>query len=326
MDRSVFAFRIRPSDVDRVREVLADSQIAVGWSKAGQLLDLGLDKNDFRRILHEIYHPEEPDFRKSGQAVTHTWRFIRELKRGDIVLIPHDDDEVYFVEIAEDRAIYRDIKLDDDTAIRRNVTRLFDGKPLGLNTLSPALQDKLAFRGASKDLADFRNEILGLIDLSALSSVAAGAAIDDRADEVAKDPQYALTQTRPEQVRFRQQLRDIYGDRCCISGTTLGTVLQAAHVVPHREGGRGINHHRNGMLLRSDIHLLFDALLLTVEPSTLEIRLAAAVKNSPDYRHLDGRRIETQADPALLAIHYDRFRERHSAYLRANVGNSEDNA
>lgn len=136
MDRNVFAFRIRPSDVDRVREVLADSQIAVGWSKAGQLLDLGLDKNDFRRILHEIYHPEEPDFRRSGQAVTHTWRFIRELKRGDIVLIPHDDDEVYFVEIAEDRAIYRDIKLEDDTAIRRNVTLLFDGKPLGLISAS----------------------------------------------------------------------------------------------------------------------------------------------------------------------------------------------
>ncbi|MEY9583330.1 HNH endonuclease [Sinorhizobium fredii] len=325
MDRNVFAFRIRPGDVDRVREVLANGQIAVGWSKAKQLLDLGLNRNDFRRILHEIYHREEPDFRKSGQAVTHTWRFIRELKRGDIVLIPHDD-EVYFVEIAEDRAIYRDIKLEDDTAIRRNVARLFDGNPLGLSTLSAALQEKLAFRGASKDLADFRDEILGFIDLSELSTDAAAAAIDDRANEVARDPQDALTQTRPEQALFRQQLRDIYGDRCCISGTTLGAVLQAAHVVPHCEGGRGINHHRNGMLLRSDIHLLFDALLLTVEPSTLEIRMAAAVKDNPDYRHLEGRRIETRADPALLAIHYDRFRERHSAYLRANVGNAEDDA
>jgi hypothetical protein len=42
----------------------------------------------------------------------------------------------------------------------------------------------------------------------------------------------------------------------------------------------------------------------------MEIRLAGTVKDSLDYRHLEGRRIKTQADPALLAFHHKRFRER----------------
>lgn len=310
MEQHVYAFRIKPGFRDRVLEVLADDQIAVGWSKAKRLLEPQLDRKDFRQILHEIYYSDLPNFRRSGSAVTHTWRFIRELKRGDIVIIPRQE-TIHLVKIDDDRAIYREDMLDDDTSIRRNIVKLSPGSPISYSELSPELREALAFQGTSADLNNFRDEILELIDIGQLSFEEAGAAVDERADETAKNPDYALVQTRPEQARFRQLLRDIYGNRCCLSGTALPATLQAAHIIPHREGGPGINHQRNGLLLRADIHLLFDALLLTVDPEKMEVTLADSVKNTQEYQHLEGRKIMSRADPRLMAVHYNRFQDRH---------------
>ncbi|MDQ2873888.1 MAG: HNH endonuclease, partial [Actinomycetota bacterium] len=63
---------------------------------------------------------------------------------------------------------------------------------------------------------------------------------------------------------FQAVVLDAYHRRCAISGTHIPPVLQAAHIRPVTEGGE----HRldNGLLLRSDVHTLFDRGYLGVDP------------------------------------------------------------
>jgi hypothetical protein len=51
----------------------------------------------------------------------------------------------------------------------------------------------------------------------------------------------------------------------------VAAVLEAAHIDPYR--GEGNNHPGNGLLLRADIHTLFDLNLLGIEPNHLRIEL-----------------------------------------------------
>ena len=61
---------------------------------------------------------------------------------------------------------------------------------------------------------------------------------------------------RGQQGEFRKQL--LVMDRCCaVTGETCESALEAAHIVPAHEGGP--EHPSNGILLRADIHRLFDS-------------------------------------------------------------------
>lgn len=70
---------------------------------------------------------------------------------------------------------------------------------------------------------------------------------------------------RLKQGAFRVIVTDAYQRRCAISGEKALPVLQAAHIMPVTAGGQ----HRldNGLLLRSDVHTLFDRGYITVTPA-----------------------------------------------------------
>jgi hypothetical protein len=76
---------------------------------------------------------------------------------------------------------------------------------------------------------------------------------------------------RRGQQSFRNSLRRRYGDRCMITGCELLSVIEAAHISPYR--GEEDNHEANGLLLRSDIHTLFDLNLLGIDPEGLSVAL-----------------------------------------------------
>ncbi|SHG24885.1 HNH endonuclease [Chryseobacterium vrystaatense] len=61
---------------------------------------------------------------------------------------------------------------------------------------------------------------------------------------------------RLRQMKFRRELLEAYRETCAVTGCKTVCVLEAAHIRPHSEGGQGII--ANGILLRSDIHDLFD--------------------------------------------------------------------
>lgn len=69
---------------------------------------------------------------------------------------------------------------------------------------------------------------------------------------------------RLKQGAFRVMVTDAYQRRCAITTEKALPVLQAAHIKPVSEGG--FNRLDNGLLLRSDVHTLFDRGYITVTP------------------------------------------------------------
>ncbi|ASY58304.1 hypothetical protein [Sinorhizobium sp. CCBAU 05631] len=157
---NVFAFRLKPSRIDRVGELLADNQIAVGWSRAADLLQKAGSKEEFRSVLNTTY----PDLSKRGRLghdTNHVWRFMRLMKKGDIVIVPHGR-AIHFLAV-EGEVTLHPKKLNTDTVIRRDVRSLFDGKALSRVSLPSRLRKALTFRETSQDLTSVRDEVLALI-------------------------------------------------------------------------------------------------------------------------------------------------------------------
>jgi len=68
--------------------------------------------------------------------------------------------------------------------------------------------------------------------------------------------QPTLVRSRLGQGTFRVLVTDIYQRRCAVTGEKALPVLEAAHIRPVSEGG--LHRIDNGLLLRSDVHTLFD--------------------------------------------------------------------
>jgi putative restriction endonuclease len=101
-----------------------------------------------------------------------------------------------------------------------------------------------------------------------------------------------LVRPRLGQGSFRVIVTDAYERRCAITGERVLPVLEAAHIRPFALGGE----HRadNGLLLRSDLHTLFDRGYVTVTPE-LRVEISARIReefeNGRDYYALHGRAI-----------------------------------
>ena len=61
---------------------------------------------------------------------------------------------------------------------------------------------------------------------------------------------------RQGQPKFRKALLAAYGKKCAVTGCDVESVLEAAHIAPYL--GKESNAVQNGLLLRADIHTLFD--------------------------------------------------------------------
>lgn len=105
-----------------------------------------------------------------------------------------------------------------------------------------------------------------------------------------------LVRPRLGQGTFRLMVTDAYERRCAISGERVLPVLQAAHVRPYSEGG--LHRIDNGLLLRSDLHTLFDAGYLTITPDLRVVvskRLKEEFENGREYYALGGHRVRPPA-------------------------------
>lgn len=102
------------------------------------------------------------------------------------------------------------------------------------------------------------------------------------------------------QGAFRVLVSDAYGRRCAITGEKTFPVLEAAHIQPVSRGGE----HRvdNGLLLRSDIHKLFDLGYVTVSPAG-EFRVSSQLreewKNGLVYYALEKSPVRLPDSPEL---------------------------
>lgn len=100
---------------------------------------------------------------------------------------------------------------------------------------------------------------------------------------------------RRGQPEFRDGLIRVYGGRCAVTRCDAIAALEAAHVAPYSETFS--NHITNGILLRADIHTLFDLDLIGIDPQTMTVTLARAIRGT-SYGNLEGRLLTLPADPA----------------------------
>jgi len=107
----------------------------------------------------------------------------------------------------------------------------------------------------------------------------------------------AVVQRRIGQGTFRGLVTDAYARACAVTRSKALPVLQAAHIVPYAEGGE--HAVTNGLLLRSDVHRLFDLGYMTVTPEyRFEVsgRLRTDFENGEEYLAMRGREIWVPAD------------------------------
>lgn len=114
---------------------------------------------------------------------------------------------------------------------------------------------------------------------------------------------------RRGQPEFRSVLLQRCDNRCQITGTKLASVLEAAHIDPYR--GPESHHESNGLLLRADVHTLFDLDLLGIEPTSLRIEL------HPEIREEYQPQLLSQLhSPNLFPPSNDALTRRYSCFKR----------
>ncbi|MBD2667486.1 HNH endonuclease [Richelia sinica FACHB-800] len=115
---------------------------------------------------------------------------------------------------------------------------------------------------------------------------------------------------RQGQSKFRKTLIKTYNCQCAITGCNAEQVLEAAHIIPYL--GSDTNHPTNGLLLRADIHTLFDLYLITINPDKMTVEISPNLKNTP-YSDLVGKPIllpqnqDYKLNKQALEQHYQLF-------------------
>jgi putative restriction endonuclease len=106
----------------------------------------------------------------------------------------------------------------------------------------------------------------------------------------------SLVVARYGQPAFRQALLDAYSSRCAVCGTNAPEVLEAAHIRPYL--GPPSDHPANGLLLRADIHALFDLGLIAVDATDMTLLVHERLNGTP-YEEYRDRAITLPVEAAL---------------------------
>ncbi|QBR00266.1 HNH endonuclease [Paraburkholderia pallida] len=121
---------------------------------------------------------------------------------------------------------------------------------------------------------------------------------------------------RRGQSQFRERLIKRYGSACQITRCTFPGLVEAAHIRPYAKTND--NGVLNGLLLRSDLHTLFDLYLLSVEPESMAVSLHPALL-AIGYAPYDGAQLfvnETSGpDSHALVEHWNLFSRRRNQNL-----------
>lgn len=171
-------------------------------------------------------------------------------------------------------------------------------KPVDLRALLPHLAE------TNSAVAPWVSERFGVQLLDASDANGNGsAASGDGYAPLGRDERLEVSRQirlRRGQQAFRNALRARYGDLCLVTGCALLDILEAAHISPYRSGS---DHHvENGLLLRADVHTLFDLNLIGVDPATLRVSVhpAAAVAG---YANLEGQSLRVgRHRPSRVAL------------------------
>lgn len=138
--------------------------------------------------------------------------------------------------------------------------------------------------------------------------------LDITPPDVIDEIQYRAIKTRRGQAAFRAALLAAYNRRCAVTGCKIVELLEAAHITPHSEDGG--YRTQNGLLLRADIHTLYDLNLLSID-DRLVVHLAPDIDFS-QYTLYNKKMLSFSAElpsdapsPSLLSARHQKFLKLH---------------
>jgi hypothetical protein len=120
---------------------------------------------------------------------------------------------------------------------------------------------------------------------------------------------------REGQAKFRAELLNVYNGKCAMTDCDVEAVLEAAHILPYN--GIKSNYIANGLLLRSDIHKLFDQYLISINPNTNRIVISSNLLNTC-YEELNQKivnfpqNLSTSPSKKELSFHYELFLQKQN--------------
>lgn len=142
-----------------------------------------------------------------------------------------------------------------------------------------------------------------LCDLAAnISEVATNSSL------IAGGHRLSIVRTRIGQADFRRSLLDKYGATCFVSGPQPPEALDAAHLCAYSVSGK--HDPFGGILLRKDLHALFDRKMLSFNPSTREIVIGGHLLKYPQYAVFNRAKPQVALSPKQLhwfQIHFNSF-------------------
>lgn len=199
-----------------------------------------------------------------------------------------------------DKPVRKEIEVDEFRAIYRDSWAPID-LPLRSETLSKCYVGKDVQNAIRRlDLAKVRSALgshkVVLASKQALSEIPGG---------------HVLRQTRSRigQDAFRKRQLERFGIRCAITGPHPAAALDAAHLYAYST----TSHHdlHGGLLLRKDLHALFDRGLLTIDSKSWTVELHQSIRSFPQLHGFHGTKLQLTAEllpnPAYVEAHRNKW-------------------
>jgi hypothetical protein len=306
------AWKIAPGDQAKVWDMCRDRGcIVIGWREIGDYRQYKSAKA-IEKKLTQAY----PDWKvgTGPGAAKNIWRFANEVQPKDLVIA--NDGRAKVVGIGVVKSDYlppgaskNPSQHEGYTSARRVDWRIV--KPIQLpkwffpqNTvwpLEPAQCEKIK-HAYLKNFPEYKATLDQLFHSVSPHDERLGPAEQKLLDQNAFDPvsikdgrtriERSIVQRRG-QPAFRMRLLSAYNGRCAISGCKVEEILEAAHIVPYR--GSQTNHPANGLLLRTDIHTLFDVHLIAVDSKMMCLLTSPKLKGT-EYEKYAGKPIAVPGD------------------------------
>ncbi|MDZ8135243.1 MAG: UPF0158 family protein [Nostoc sp. DedQUE04] len=144
---------------------------------------------------------------------------------------------------------------------------------VGIEIINDDALDKIRIHSSISNNSQIQEEIPEPNNTDTLDNI-----IDDFDPENIQDARKKIATSitrRQGQPKFRQQLLVTHNGKCAISGSDVEQALEAAHIIPYL--GSETNHPCNGLLLRADLHTLFDLNLIAIDPEEMTVLIAPSL-------------------------------------------------
>lgn len=171
------------------------------------------------------------------------------------------------------------------------------------------------FIKVANEYSAYLNQNAGIEDSEreAIWNFAKSEEVKTGSEEDARKRQLREIVVRQGQPKFRAELIMAYNGCCAISGCNVLAALEAAHITPYM--GAASNNISNGLLLRGDIHTLFDLGLISIDEE-YRVNLSPSLEMS-DYNSLAGNKLIL---PSNLSSHPDKEAlKKHRVFFEGNL-------